>query len=119
MRFEITGLSTTDWNQPMSRQSSLLCDRAVRVVKSKTNVFADLVLCLGGIVLHQSKLGKTKFNGIWRHGKIPRIHDIGDFSLKIQKMIAKEGSSSCQCTMTLSGEHGEIMKIVCRIPGML
>ena len=46
---EITGLSTTDWNQPMWIQSSRLCDRAVRIVKSKTYVFADSVLCLGGI----------------------------------------------------------------------
>ena len=48
----------------MWRQSSLLCDRAVRIMKSKTHVFADSVLCLGGIILHQSKLGKTEFNGI-------------------------------------------------------
>ena len=32
---------------------------------------------------------------------------------------SKEGSSSCQCRMTLSGEHREIMKIAWRIPGML
>ena len=33
----------------MRRQSSLLCDRAVRIMKSKKYVFADSVLCLGGI----------------------------------------------------------------------
>ena len=43
---EITGLSTID--------------RAVRIMKSKTYVFADSVLCLGGaLVLHKSKLGET------------------------------------------------------------
>ena len=36
---EITGLSTIDWNQLMWRQTSLLCDRAVRIMKSKTCVF--------------------------------------------------------------------------------
>ena len=33
----------------MWRESSLLCDRAVRIMKSKTYVFSDSVLCLGGI----------------------------------------------------------------------
>ena len=33
----------------MWRDTSLLCDRAVHIVKSQTYVFADLVLCLGGI----------------------------------------------------------------------
>ena len=46
---EITGLSTIDWNQPMWRRSSLLCDRAVHIMKSKTYVFSESVLCLGGI----------------------------------------------------------------------
>ena len=39
---EITGVSTIDWNHPLWRQSSLLCDGAVYV-------FADSVLRLGGI----------------------------------------------------------------------
>ena len=46
---EITGLSTIDWNQPMWRESSVLCDRAVHIMKSQTYVFAGSVLCLGGI----------------------------------------------------------------------
>ena len=46
---EITGLSTINWDQPMCRESSLLCDRAVRIVRSNTCVFSDSVLCLGDI----------------------------------------------------------------------
>ena len=46
---EITGLSTITWDQPVWRESSLLCDRAVRILNSKTYVFSDSVLCLGGI----------------------------------------------------------------------
>ena len=38
-----------DWNQPVWRESSLLCDRAVHILKSKTYVFADSVPCLGGV----------------------------------------------------------------------
>ena len=33
----------------MWRESSLLCDRAVRIMKSQTYVFSDSVLCLGDI----------------------------------------------------------------------
>ena len=45
----VTGLFTIDWNQPMWRESSLLCDGAVHIIKCKTYVFADSVLCPGGI----------------------------------------------------------------------
>ena len=46
---EITGLSTINWDQPMWTEPSLLCDRAVRNMKSKSYVFSDSVSCLGGI----------------------------------------------------------------------
>ena len=36
---EIIGLSTTNWDQPMWKESSLLCGRAVRIMNSKTYVF--------------------------------------------------------------------------------
>ena len=77
----------------MWRESSLLCDRAVRIMKSKTYVFSDSVLCLGGI---SSNLERQNLNGIWKHaisrngveltenrwnssGKFPRIHYIGNY----------------------------------------
>ena len=47
---EITRLSTINWDQPMWRESSLLCDGAVRIMKSKTYVFSDSVQFLGGII---------------------------------------------------------------------
>ena len=40
----ITGLSTINWDQPVWRESSLLCDRAVRIMKSKNFVFSDSML---------------------------------------------------------------------------
>ena len=46
---EITGLSTIDWNQSLWRESSLLCDGAVHIMNPQTYLFADSVLCLGGI----------------------------------------------------------------------
>ena len=46
---EITGLCTIDWNQAVWRESSQLCDRAMRILKSETFVFSDSVQCLGGI----------------------------------------------------------------------
>ena len=67
----------------MWRESSLLCDRAVHIMQSQTNVFAD------------PKLRKSKLNGIWTHaiskmwiestgnrwnssGKNHRIHYVGN-----------------------------------------
>ena len=46
---ETTGVSTINWDQRMWRESSLLCDRAVRIMNSETCAFSDSVLCLGGI----------------------------------------------------------------------
>ena len=46
---ETTGVSTINWDQRTWREFSLLCDRAVRIMNSKTYVFSGSVLCLGGI----------------------------------------------------------------------
>ena len=43
---ETTGVSTINRDQRMWRESSLLCDRAVRIMNFKTYVFSDSVLCL-------------------------------------------------------------------------
>ena len=59
---EIGGLSTIDWNQQVWKESSLLHDRAVHIIKSKTYVFAYSVLCLGGIFT----VPVQAWNGIWR-----------------------------------------------------
>ena len=57
---EITGLSTLNWDQPMWRESSLLRDRVVRIMTSKTYVFSDSVLCLGGISREPVQAWKDK-----------------------------------------------------------
>ena len=58
---EITGLSTIDWNQHMWRETSLLCDRAAHTMNSKTYVFSDSVLCLGGISTEPVQAWKAKW----------------------------------------------------------
>ena len=112
-----SGLSTIDWNQPMWRESSLLCDRAVQSMKSQTYVFADPVLCLGGISTVPVQAWKDKikwyietrclkdldridgepmefewtfFAGFTTLGILAEIQNMSNF---------KEGSSSCPCTM--------------------
>ena len=44
----------------MLRESSHLCDGAVRIMKSKTYVFSDSVLCLGGISPEPVQVWKDK-----------------------------------------------------------
>ena len=46
----------------MWRESSPLCDGAVRIMKSKTYVFADSVLCMGGISTAPVQAWKDKKN---------------------------------------------------------
>ena len=46
---ETTGVSTINKDQRMRGESSLLCGRAFRIMKSGTYVFSDSVVCLGGI----------------------------------------------------------------------
>ena len=104
---EITGLSTINWDQPLWSESSLLCDRAVRIMKSQTYIFSDSVLFLGGISPeNQFKPGRTKLNGIWKHafsknwiklmehrwnssGKISQDSLHCEFSVRFKKMMAE------------------------------
>ena len=48
-QIKITGLTTTDWQQPMWRETTLLTGRGVPLATAKTIVFSDSdsVLCLG------------------------------------------------------------------------
>ena len=46
---EIVGLTTIAYKQPTLRSTTLLCDKAIEITNAKTYVFADSVLCLGGI----------------------------------------------------------------------
>ena len=55
---------TIDWNQLMWRESSLLCDRAVHIMKSKTHVFAYSVPCLGGISTAPAQAWKDKIKAV-------------------------------------------------------
>ena len=62
---EITGLSTTDWNQPTWRESYSLRDRAVHIMKSQTYVF----FAVSGRHSYctSPSMEKARLNGIWRH----------------------------------------------------
>ena len=57
---EITGLSTIYWDQLLWRESSLLCDRAVRMMKSQNYIFSDSVPCVGGISPEPVQASKDK-----------------------------------------------------------
>ena len=65
---ETTGVSTVNWDQRMWRESSLLCDGAGRTMNSKTNVFSDSVLCLGGISPEPVQAWKDKIK--WYFGNL-------------------------------------------------
>ena len=85
---EITGLSTIYWDQPMWRESSPLCDRAVHIMKSKTCVFADSVLCLGR---HHSRTSSTKnwikltANRCNASGEVSQDSLHWEFSMRLQR----------------------------------
>ena len=46
---EIGGLTTIEYKEHTWRSTTLLCDKAIEMTNDKTYVFADSVLCLGGI----------------------------------------------------------------------
>ena len=131
---EITGLSTFNWDQPIWRESSLLCERAVRIMKSQTYVFADSVPCLGGISTAPVKACESKIEWFLETRYFKDLDRIDgepmDFAWKnfpgfitlgilIESQCepgnSQEGSSSCRCTMTLIGENEETKKIVLRM----
>ena len=57
---EITGLTTTNWQQPMWGETTLLTDRAVQFATAKTYVFSDSLLCLGGVSDEPVKAWESK-----------------------------------------------------------
>ena len=57
---EITGLTTIDYKQPAWRSTTLLCDKAIEIKNAKTYVFADSVLCLGGISTEPGQAWENK-----------------------------------------------------------
>ena len=59
-RTEITGVSTFDFEEFTWSATSLLCDKACQITKAKTYVFADSVLCLGGIEENLNEAWKVK-----------------------------------------------------------
>ena len=56
----ITGVTTIDWRQRVWRETTLLTDRAVQFATTKTNVFSDSVLCLGGFSTEPVKAWESK-----------------------------------------------------------
>ena len=64
---ESTGLSTINWDQPMWKGSSLLCDRAVRILKPKPTSSLHPRYVWETSVQNLFKPGKTKLNGICKH----------------------------------------------------
>ena len=57
---EITGLTTSDRQQLMWRETTLLCERVVQIANSKTDAFSDSVLCLGGTSTEPVKAWKDR-----------------------------------------------------------
>ena len=92
---------------PEEKASSLLCDRAVRILKSQTYVFSDLVLCLGGIspepvhawkdtihwyleTRYLKELDRIDGESMEFVQTFPRILYIGNFT-EIQRVMAELG----------------------------
>ena len=112
-QMEITGLSTIEWNEPMWRETSLLCDRPVHVMKSKTYVFADSVLCLGGISPVPIQAWRFKITWYLETRYLKDLNRIDGESMEfewknfpgfttlttlaVNQSKFKEGSSSCHC----------------------
>ena len=65
---EITGVSMIDYEEYTWSATSLLCDRIHQISNAKTYVFADSVLCLGGIKENPNAAWKEKIK--WYHENI-------------------------------------------------
>ena len=57
---EITGLTTIDYKKPTWRSTTLSCDKAIEITNANTYVFADSVLCLGGISIEPVQAWENK-----------------------------------------------------------
>ena len=71
---QITGLTTIDWKQPLWKETTLSCDRAVQIANSKTFVFPTQCSVWEASATNQSKPGKTGSNG-FGNKDLDRIDD--------------------------------------------
>ena len=81
---ETTGVSTINWDQRMWRESSLLCDRAGRIMYSKTYVFSDSVLCLGGISPEPVQAWKDKIKWYLETRYLKELNRTGGEQMEIE-----------------------------------
>ena len=61
---EITGVSTTDFQDATWMSTSLLCEKAYRIANAKVFVFAASVPCVGEMKGDQTRHGRAKLNGL-------------------------------------------------------
>ena len=139
---EIQGTPTTDFQENSWKRATLLTDRAVRLSTAKAYVFSDSVLCMGRISEHPVKSLKGKIDWFMNSSQCRELYRIdgkpikfewknfpGSTTLQILAEIqnmkseynvnlsnSQDGSSSCQCTTTLSGEKKETKTCVFRLP---
>ena len=130
-----------DRQQPMWRETTLLTDRAVQFATATTCVFADSVPGLGVISTQPVKAWESKINCFWKHvisniwiessgsrwsssGKYSEDSLQWEFSSRfkrwwmnqrVNQSNSREGSSSCQCTMTLIGKNEETKECAFRM----
>ena len=65
---EITGLTTIQWQQRVWRETTLLTDRAVQLCNcQKPTSFMTQCRVWEASVMNQSKHGKARLNGFWKH----------------------------------------------------
>ena len=71
-----TVVSVIDYEEYTWSATSLLCDRTHQISHVETYVFAESVLCLGGIKEHSNEAWKEKRIDGDRVDNIPRTHNI-------------------------------------------
>ena len=84
---EITGVSMIDYKEYTRSATSLLRDRIHQISNAKTYVFADSVLCLGGVKENPNEAWKEKIMWYFENNHLKDLHRIDGQSMEFEWKI--------------------------------
>ena len=84
---EITGVSMIDYGDYTWSATSLLCDRIHQISNAKTYVFADSVLCLGGIKENPNEVWKEEIKWYFESNHLKDFNRIDGESMEFEWKI--------------------------------
>ena len=92
---EIIGIWMIDYEEYTWSATSLLCDRIFKISNAKTNVFADSVLCLGGVKENPNDAWKEEIKWYFESNHLKELNRIDGGPMEFEWRIFPGFTTCC------------------------